>query len=175
MASPEPEGFTPANRLRPLVLAPVGEPEPGQPSLSLFVRPEVTLAQAKETWNAYFEFKEFLLSDPICFDEIDGTKEMNRTGATRLAFPFGLSIRQKEIHESRVQLDDSGGFDYRFIVTVQVGKDGRWVDGIGSCRLSEITTKNIDDSKREHFALTRAWTRAAKRAIADILGGVEAE
>ena len=32
-----------------------------------------------------------------------------------------------------------------------------------------------DLSRREHFALTKAWTRATKRAIADILGGTEAE
>jgi hypothetical protein len=45
----------------------------------------------------------------------------------------------------------------------------------GSCRLSEINEKAGNLFRREHYALTKAWTRATKRAIADILGGTEAE
>ena len=100
---------------------------------------------------------------------------MNRTGATRLAVPFGLSIEERGIEEGRVELADEAAWDYRFRVRVRVSKGGRFVDGIGSCRLSEISEKAGDLSRREHFALTKAWTRATKRAIADILGGTEAE
>ncbi len=146
----------------------------------LVVRAELGIAEAKKVWNDYLEFRDVILSDPACFDEIEGHKEMNRTGATRLALPFGLSIEERDIEEATVQLADSGDFDYRFRVRVRVSKGSRFVDGIGSCRLSEIaattkTGKPVSLSQREHFALTRAWTRAAKRAIADILGGTEAD
>ena len=134
----------------------------------------ITLEQAKDAWNGYLQFRDVILADDACADVIDGRREMNRTGATRLAIPFGLSIEERSIEEGRVQLGDTGDFDYRFRVVVRVKRGTRFVDGIGSCRMSEVPGK-MDESKREHFALSRAWTRAAKRAIADILGGTEAD
>jgi hypothetical protein len=142
---------------------------------ALVVRPEIGIGEAKTVWNAFLELRDVILSDPACFDEIEGHREMNRTGATRLALPFGLSIEGRGVEEGRVELLDSAEFDYRYRVRVRVSKGARFVDGIGSCRLSEISEKARDISRREHFALTRAWTRAAKRAIADILGGTEAD
>ena len=145
------------------------------PAAALVVRPELDLAAARSLWNAYLEFRDTILSDPACFDTIGERKEMNRTGATRLAVPFGLSIEDRGLEEGAVQEADTGTWDYRFRVRVRVSKGGRFVDGIGSCRLSEIDPKAGDLSHREHFAMTKAWTRAAKRAIADILGGTEAD
>lgn len=137
------------------------------------ISPEVSLDIAKKLWNQYLDFRDTILADPACYDEIDGSREMNRTGATRLAVPFGLSIEMRSVEEGRVLLADTNDYDYRYRVSVRVSKGSRFVDGIGSCRVSEIPGK-LDDSKKEHFALTKAWTRAAKRAIADILGGTEA-
>ncbi len=160
-------------------VAPVGFrfPEAHDPAVTaaLVVRPEITIEESKSIWNAFLELRDLILSDPACFDEIEGRKEMNRTGAMRLAVPFGLSIEEVGIEEGRVQLEDTGEFDYRFRVRIRVSKGARFVDGIGSCRLSEISEKAGDFSRREHFALTKAWTRATKRAIADILGGTEAD
>lgn len=141
----------------------------------LVVSPEIGLDQAKRIWNTFLQFRDTILRDPACVDEIEGSREMNRTGATRLAVPFGLSIEERGIEEGRVELADEATWDYRFRVRVRVSKGGRFVDGVGSCRLSEISEKAGDLSRREHFALTKAWTRATKRAIADILGGTEAE
>jgi len=141
----------------------------------LVVSPVIGLDQAKRIWNTFLEFRDTILRDPACYDQIEGSREMNRTGATRLAVPFGLSIEERGIEEGRVDLADEATWDYRFRVRVRVSKGARFVDGIGSCRLSEISEKAGDLSRREHFALTKAWTRATKRAIADILGGTEAE
>jgi hypothetical protein len=153
--------------------------DPGQggrtDATDLVVSPVIGLEQAKRVWNTFLEFRDTILRDKACYDEIDGNREMNRTGATRLAVPFGLSIEERGIEEGRVELVDEATWDYRFRVRVRVSKGGRFVDGIGSCRLSEISEKAGDLSRREHFALTKAWTRATKRAIADILGGTEAE
>jgi hypothetical protein len=156
-----------------LAAAPVEERHELAPS-EYIVAPVMTLEQAKIVWNEYLQLKGFLLNDPACFDVIEGSKEMNRTGATRLATAFGLSTELIRVDEGRVELVDEGKFDYRYRVIVRVSKGSRHSDGIGSCRVSEIPGK-MDDSKREHFATTKAWTRAAKRAIADILGGTEAE
>lgn len=142
---------------------------------ALVVRAEVGIEDAKQIWNAFLELRDLILSDPTCYDEIDGHREINRTGATRLALPFGLSISELGVEEGRVELADSGEFDYRYRVRVRVSKGARFVDGIGSCRLSEISDKAGDVSRREHFALTKAWTRATKRAIADMLGGTESD
>ena len=141
----------------------------------LVVSPVIGLEQAKRIWNTFLEFRDTILRDPACFDEIEGVREMYRPGATRLAVPFGLSIEDRGIDEGRVELADEGTWDYRFRVRIRVSKGARFVDGVGSCRLSEISEKAGDLSHREHYALTKAWTRATKRAIADILGGTEAE
>jgi hypothetical protein len=146
----------------------------------LLVAAECDLDRARGIWNDYLQFRDLILDDPACYDEIAGRKEMNRTGATRLAVPFGLSVEERLVEESRVELSDAGEWDYRFRVRVRVAKGPRFVDGIGSCRLSEIPERTrsgeaIQVSLREHFALTKAWTRAMKRAIADILGGTAAE
>ncbi len=146
----------------------------------LVVSPVIDLERAKELWNRYLEFRDTILSDPACYDEIAGRREMNRTGATRLAVPFGLSIEAGEIDQLRVQDQDTGEYNVQFRVQVRVSKGSRFVDGIGSCRLSEIAEKTgkgeeVSTSQREHFALSKAWTRATKRAIADFLGGTEAD
>ena len=152
-----------------------GEGSPATVGAVLVIRSEIGIDEAKAVWNAFLELRDTILSDPTCYDEIDGHKEMNRTGATRLALPFGLCIEDRGVEEARVELADSGEFDYRYRVRVRASKGARFVDGIGSCRLSEISEKAGDLSRREHFAMTKAWTRAAKRAIADILGGTEAD
>jgi hypothetical protein len=151
------------------------EPTALATATDLVVSPVIGLDQAKRIWNTFLEFRDTILRDSACYDQIEGTREMNRTGATRLAVPFGLSIEERGIEEGRVELADEAAWDYRFRVRVRVSKGARFVDGIGSCRLSEISEKAGDISRREHFALTKAWTRATKRAIADILGGTEAE
>ncbi len=176
--SSTPEGFRNA---REIYADQLGGPSlGGLPALreaapaSLVVSPEIGLEQAKKLWNSYLQFRDTILSDEACFDVIDGHKEMNRTGATRLAVPFGLSIEERAIEEGPVQDATDASWDYRFRVRVRVSKGGRFADGIGSCRVSEIPGK-LDAGKREHFALSKAWTRATKRAIADILGGTEAD
>lgn len=141
---------------------------------SLVVAPVIGLEEAKRNWNLILEFRDTILGDPECFDTIDGKKEMNRTGATRLALAFGLTLEAAEIEEGRVEAVDSGEWDYRYRARVRVSKAGRFADGIGSCRISEIDGE-MALSKREHFALTRASTRAMKRAVADILGGTGAD
>lgn len=173
--SPEPE-FVTADKLPARQVVATQEPETGMSTLegaspsSFLVTPEVGITQARSLWNNYLAFRDVILSDPACYDEIDGHREMNRTGATRLALPFGLSIEERSIEEGRVELADEGMFDYRYRVRVRVSKGARFVDGIGSCRLSEIPGK-LDQSKKEHWALTKAFTRATKRAISDMLGG----
>ena len=144
------------------------------------VAAECGIDRARAIWNDYLRFRELILDDPACYDEIAGRKELNRTGATRLAVPFGLSIEERLVEEGRVELADVSEWDYRFRVSVRVGKGPRFVDGTGSCRISEVPEKTrsgevVPISQREHFALTKAWTRAMKRAIADILGGTAAE
>ncbi len=138
---------------------------------TLVVRAEVGIEDAKRIWNAFLELRDLILGDPSCYDEIDGHKEINRQGATRLALPFSLSIEDRGLEEGRVEIADSDGWDYRYRAHVRVSKGSRFVDGIGSCRLSEISEKAGDLSRREHFAMTKAVTRAMKRGVSDMLGG----
>lgn len=144
------------------------------PVEAFVIGPVMKEQAAFELWDSFIKFKRAILSDPNCFDTIDGGPEMNRTGATRLATAFGLSLETLRVDEV-----DMGSGDRRFVVRVRASRGARYADGVGSCRMSEITSRDgkllEPASKREHFALTRADTRARKRAIADILGGTEAE
>lgn len=139
------------------------------PVEAYIVSPVMTVEEAAKGWDIYLRLKGMLLNDPNCYDVIEGSKEMNRTGATRLATAFGLSLDMTNMYEATIDKDR------RFIVRVRASRGARYADGVGSCRVSEITMKTASDGKREHFALGTAYTRAAKRAIADILGGTEAE
>lgn len=144
----------------------------------LVIAPEIPLEKAIELWTAADKIRASIMSNPACYDEIDGRKELNRTGLTRLAVPFGLPIEARSFDEGRIQDAETGDYDYRYRIQVRVSKGSRFVDGVGSCRVSEIPEpKNgkMEPGKKEHFALAKAWTRAAKRAIADILGGTEAD
>ena len=117
-----------------------GEPVVVASPTDLVVSPVIGLDQAKRIWNTFLEFRNTILRDTACYDEFDGSREMNRTGATRLAAPFGLSIEKRAIEEGRVELADEATWDYRFRVRVRVSKGARLVDGIGSCWLSEINS-----------------------------------
>lgn len=68
----------------------------------LVVASEIPLDKAIELWTAADKIRLSILSNPACYDEIDGKKELNRTGLTRLAVPFGLSIEARSFDEGRV-------------------------------------------------------------------------
>ncbi len=133
---------------------------------SLLVRPEVPIDQMVRVYNAYREFHRYVMSDPDCYDVIDGAKAMNRNGAVRLGVAFGLDI---EILSSDSR--DVGNDDALFVVRARAGKGARHVDAVGTSRLSEVSTKVKELGAREHQARARAETRAVKRAIYGLLGG----
>ena len=68
------------------------ERRPAPSPADLVVSPVIGLDQAKRSGNTCLLFRDAILRDPACCDEIDGTREMNRTGASRLAVPLGLSM-----------------------------------------------------------------------------------
>jgi hypothetical protein len=146
----------------------------------LVVRPIVSLDAARELWNTFLQYRDVILSDPACYDEIAGKREMNRTGAHRLSLAFGLSVELIRVEEGPVHDPDGEGMDYRFRTVVRVSKGRRFADGIATCRVSEIADKTkkgdpVPYSQREHFASSKSFTRAAKRGISDLLGGTEAD
>lgn len=160
------------------------------PASELLVRPELSIEQAKKLWDTYKEFREYILKDDECADAMPGGgREMNRTGATRLAMPFGLSMTEARSEETRgltlppeIAEADRKYFpegDVRYKKVTSVSKGKRHVQNEGTCRLSEIELRTkkgeiVSLSRREHDASSRAWTRSVKRGIADILGGTEA-
>lgn len=168
----------------------MARPEDFVAASDLLVRPELSIEQAKKLWDSYKEFREYILKDVECFDIMPGgKKDMNRTGATRLALPFGLSIEETRSEETHAlslppEISEADGKhfpqgDIRYKKVVVVSKGKRRVQNEGSCRLSEIELRTkkgeiVSLSRREHDASSRAWTRAVKRGIADILGGTEA-
>ena len=83
MSASETSGFTTAKRMRDgeRGIAPSSyryEAEDPAIAASLVVRPELSIEEAAKVWNAFLELRDTILSDPACYDEIDGKKDMNR-------------------------------------------------------------------------------------------------
>lgn len=164
-------------------LAPVAQVVPAEA-----LRIEI-ISDPKSLWKQWDDFaslKNAILQDPACFDVIEGTKEMNRTGATRLGTAFGLTLEIVNVVQQPLEEGD-----VRFQVRARAGRGSRYADGVGTARLSEIPkivaergkpgdpnyrpARDVPIGQREHFALARAETRGKKRAISDLLGGTEAD
>lgn len=129
------------------------------------VVPEMDIVEAKRLWDKFQEFKTAII-EAGDFDKIGDKKDLNRSGWMKLAAAFAVSVEQLEEQHDVVEGDPYWQF------RVRASKGMRFADGVGIASLSETNDKDVL-GKRMHNAMTKAYTRAAKRAIADLLGGAE--
>lgn len=135
--------------------------------LSTDIGAVVDLEGAKKLWKQFQQFKSAIIEEGD-FDKIGDKKDLNRTGWHKLGAAFGISVTKLE--ELR---DTADGVPF-FQFTVRASKGPRHEDGVGSAGLDETSEKETM-GKRMHLAMTKAYTRAAKRAISDLLGGADVE
>src|SRR5438552_5173217 len=136
-----------------------------QPGPLQDVSPVMDIAAAKKLWDQFQEFKSAII-EAGDFDKIGDKKDLNRSGWMKLAAAFAVSVEQlEEMHDI---VDGEPYWQFR----VRASKGARYADGVGIASLSETNTTD-PLGKRMHNAITKAYTRAAKRAIADLLGGAE--
>lgn len=129
------------------------------------IEPVMDIEAAKKLWDQFQSFKTAII-EAGDYDTIGEKKDLNRSGWMKLAAAFAVSVEKLE--ESHDVVDGDPYWQFR----VRASRGVRYADGVGIASLSETNDKDVL-GKRMHNAITKAYTRAAKRAIADLLGGAD--
>lgn len=135
------------------------------------VLPIATPAQARAAWDSYVAIAQ-ALEDPADLVEIEGHKWRRKSFWRKIANAYGISVQELG-EERRLEPQPSGEVRIAFYVrTRATAASGRFMDGVGSC--SSLERKG---ERKEHDIYATAYTRAANRAIADLVaaGEVSAE
>lgn len=143
---------------------------PGGMSMELAPTPiplaagELSLAEAKDLWDKFQAFKMAVIARGD-YDEINGKKDLNRSGWSKIGTALGISVQilDREVTGTREAL--------RISFWVRASKGSRYVDNVGSAESSDVQ----GGTGSFHMVETKAYTRAMKRAIADLVGGAETE
>jgi hypothetical protein len=109
------------------------------------------------------KIKALQLLNPNDFVNINGVWEAKRDALIKilssLPINYAWEIKDKELTNSYASITG--------VLTVTTGSISRQSDSIGICEMNELkTTKSL------HFMITRAETRALKRAIEVLFGSV---
>lgn len=151
---------------------------------------------ALAAWNAYLELqRKILVTDPTRADAdvvvIDGKLRKRKSAWRKVAIFFGISVEELSAkighrhdertcaklfakrHELAFDLDreDCGCpvVFAKFSIRATDPRTGRTFDGIG---IASVRERGFGP-KQDHNLPALAWTRAANRAIADLIGGGE--
>jgi len=150
---------------------------PGLPAEALprstdeLVAPIATPAQARAAWDAYVAIAQ-AIEDPQDVVEIQGKRFRKKSFWRKIALAYGIDV---ELREAAQELKDDakGPFWSSHVVVRARSRTGRYVDGVASCSNREPAK----EAATAHVVYATAYTRAANRAIADLVaaGEVSAE
>ncbi len=121
--------------------------------------------RAIEAYEALERVKRAMLQEGRDYVIIQGHPHMKKFGAVKLGAFFGVST---EILEEEREEDKKSGEVVRARYKVRASRGGREAVGIGICERREI-----QGEKTDHNVVTKAHTRALKRAILDLLGSAD--
>lgn len=172
------------------------ELEPLEGRFTAVTSPLVSGDQALANWRAYQELQtKLLITDPTRADAdvvlIDGKRRKTKSAFRKLAVAFGIEVTEISSkighrHEERScgklfarQHDLAFDVDRedcacpivfaKFCIRATDPRTGRSFDGLG---IASIRERGFGP-KVDHNLPALAWTRAANRAIADLIGGGE--
>ncbi len=139
--------------------------------LSMLVSPIATPAQARAAWDAYVAMAK-ALEDPADVVRIEGKDFRRKSFWRKIALAYGIDVVLREATQE-LKDDAEGAYWSAHVVVRASSRTGRHVDGVASC-------SNREPNKRQataHVVYATAYTRAANRAIADLVaaGEVSAE
>lgn len=154
------------------------------------VRPVASVGAILQRFQELEELKRGLLCEADYYQTERGTLELKVRGWRKLAVAFGLST-DPPLEQLSPDAKDPREFVVRTEVTVRHAR-GRRVTGVGWFSSREIKHKWLDDGScvhptktdrsgapipvpLEHVVAARAYTRALKRAMQDMLGPIESE
>jgi hypothetical protein len=134
---------------------------PDRPSM---IRPLATPEEALANWQAFQELKARLITKDD-LQHVGGKDRITKSGWRKVAAVFGINVEL--IAERRIPHEKGTGFVVECTVRA-IAPNGRYNDGVGSFDSNERKMAHL-----EHDVRATAYTRAANRAIADLVGGGE--
>ena len=139
----------------------VGQVLPARPPT--IIRPIATADEALAAWQDFQALKAALISaDDV--QGIAGKQFIKKAGWRKIAAAFGISLERTA--EERDQLPNQ---QWLWRVTARAtAPNGRYAEGTAACASNERRFAHP-----EHDSYAMAYTRAANRAISDLVGGGE--
>jgi hypothetical protein len=125
--------------------------------------PLVNIEAAVAAWDAYQDLCKRVLDEKTDYANIKGKLAKKRSGFSKLARFYGVSIsvlKEFEWHGA-----DDWGWDWTLVATIP---GGRSTTGDGSCTFSEMKGGGIAATR--HNIRAKAYTRAFNRSVANVLG-----
>jgi hypothetical protein len=135
---------------------------PAGPSM---IRPVGNMAEIVDAWEEFGRVKKALLHESD-YQSIQGRTFVKKSGWRKIAAAFGISLELREEHRD-VSEDTPNTWGWEVVVRA-IAPNGRYCDGTASCWNNERRF-----SHPQHDVRAQAYTRAANRAISDLVGGGE--
>ena len=131
------------------------------PISDALVRPAASVSAIEESFHEYQQLcARLLTADDV--QHIGGRSFRKKSAWRKLAVAFGVSC---EVRERIYDRDESGAILRAEVVVRATAPNGRYMDGLGVCDVSERKF-----SKPQHDIPATAMTRATNRACADLFG-----
>jgi len=158
----------------PVDRAAIGPRSTGVQELALpedLLVPLGTPAEVRRVWELYKATAK-ALEDPEDLVTIEGRPFRKKSFWRKIALAYGVSVELREARELLGSDEEGVGFWSRVTVRATSAR-GRFADGVAVCSNREPTKKGAT----QHVVYATAYTRAANRAIADLVaaGEVSAE
>lgn len=133
------------------------------------VRPVASTNEIVQNFKLFQEMKNQIL-DKSDFQSVSGREFIKKSGWRKIAAAFGISL--ETVEEKRLELED-GHYGVRYTVRA-IAPGGRYTDGVGLCSTDEKRFSGRNDTGHKvHDIYSTAYTRAANRAVSDLVGGGE--
>ena len=154
------------------------------------LRPVGSVEQILQAWQMFQELKRAIITEEDYYLDERGKPQLKIGGWRKLAIAYGLTTEL--LSEDRLADNvDPREWVARVVLRVRA-RGGRVATGIGYFSTREIKHKYLEDNSvvhptktdksgapipvpLEHITTTRAYTRALKRAVQDMIGPVEHE
>lgn len=152
------------------------------------LRPVGSVQQIALAWDMFQELKRALIKEDDYYTDDRGKRQLRIAGWRKFAIAYGLTteLMAEDYMHDKVEPRE---WVARVVLRVQA-RGGRSATGIGYFSTREVKHKYLEDNSivhptktdksgapipvpLEHLTTSRAYTRALKRAIQDMIGPVE--
>lgn len=135
------------------------------PPTSALVEPVADIDRIETAYRNYQNLVARLLDDDD-YQQVRGKRFVKKSGWRKLSVAMGVSI---EVVSIDTEHDEQGRVSRCTVQARATAPNGRSMDGVGACSLSEARFKH-DKARADHDIPATAETRAKNRACSDLFG-----